>query len=127
MVGVLGDALIWRVWCWKDDWLAVLMSMRHCLGGSVGVQTRGEPSLHDSAMKGKPTKLSNFFKNTLFILEHMNDGILGSTLSVDRDAYRPAFSVWKVYLEDATLATIPVPFIEDWNLAVRAQSRDGGG
>jgi hypothetical protein len=51
---------------------------------------------------------------------------MGIALYVDWNAYRPAFSVRKVCLEDATLTTIYILFIQDWDFAVRSESRDGG-
>jgi hypothetical protein len=45
-------------------------------------------------------------KNILFSSENAYNGVLGIALYVDWNAYRPAFSVRKVYLKDATLTTI---------------------
>jgi hypothetical protein len=63
---------------------------------------------------------TKLLKNTAFALENAYDYLLGFALYVDWDTYRPTFAVRKVYLEDATLTTIPMRFIDDWNLAVRS-------
>jgi hypothetical protein len=69
---------------------------------------------------------ANLLKHILFASENAYNGVLGIALYVDWNAYRPAFAVGKVYLKDATLTTIHIPFIPDWDFAVRSESRDGG-
>lgn len=72
-------------------------------------------------------RCANLLKHILFSSEDAYNSVLGIALYVDWNAYRPAFSVRKVHLKDATLTTIHIPFIQDWDFAVRSESRDGGG
>lgn len=65
---------------------------------------------------------ANLLKHILLASENIYNGILGVALYVDWNAHSPAFSIRKVYLEDATLTTIHVSFIQDWNVAVRSES-----
>lgn len=69
---------------------------------------------------------ANLLKHILFASENAYNGVLGIALYVDWNAYRPAFSVRKVCLEDATLTTIHILFIQDWDFSVKSESRDGG-
>jgi hypothetical protein len=69
---------------------------------------------------------ANLFKHPPFPLEYAYNCVLGIALYVDWDTYRPAFSIRKFYPEDATLTTIKILFIQDWDFSVRSECRDSG-
>jgi hypothetical protein len=70
--------------------------------------------------------LTKLLKHILFALEYAYNSVLGVAPYMDWKPYRPTFAVRKVYLKDATLTTVPMLFIEDWDFSVRPENRDGG-
>jgi hypothetical protein len=77
---------------------------------------------------GSPSKvcLIKLLKHIVFVFDYARNSLMGIALHVNWYTYRPTFAVRKVHLEDATLTTIPMLFIEEGDFAVRPEGRDGG-
>jgi hypothetical protein len=69
--------------------------------------------------------LANLLKHDLFVAQKVDDGILGIDLYVQWDTHSPALRVRELDIKDATLSAIEMLLIEDGDLAVWSESRDG--